>query len=172
MVMLFVVLLFVHKGWTQLTCTPGNHLVNGICKQCPKATYSPNGTECIPCAPGSVTAQPETVSCKVCGKGTASDAAQEQCVGCVAGTYSDKDGATQCETCPPRTYSEYGAKECIECVGCVSCIANNSGKCAKCNPGYVFIGDRCGICPAGKYYGDYSTSWTVLLLVLHVIKIV
>ena len=100
---------------------------------------------CHECAPG-LFAEPGSVECFGCDKGTYSGAAAGMCTACIGGKYGPLENATTenvCLACPLTTYSIGGASSCTRC------------------PAGQFSGtgaSKCSACPAGKARQDNSIS--------------
>lgn len=105
--------------------------------ECVAGSYI-NGTDCIPCHPGTYTSSPNSVECFDCIPGTyASEHEATSCTPCSVGYFSSTNGNTQCTQCPDGTTTPgTGATQCKSTT--------------KCPAGWVDANDCC-------YHLDTST---------------
>lgn len=78
------------------SCSPGQYPVNGTCVPCTAGTYSPSGTSCTLCAPGSF----------------ASNAGSTNCTLCPYGYYQPNSGSIECLICN-KSPEGPGSAECV-----------------------------------------------------------
>lgn len=153
-------------------CTPGSYLTptSKQCAPCPPGTFQPNSnaTDCIPCPKESISSKKGATFCTPCGDFETPGHDRTYC-DCAIGYV--KYRTDKCETCPPGSIP-YRYNGCFPCppgtyqpngegLSCPTCPDGSfSGgmavKCIACPEGDVLIKDKCGKCPAGKFYKSYS----------------
>eukprot|EP00741_Cyanophora_paradoxa_P016932 tig00020944_g16353.t1 len=167
-------------------CGKGRFEVDRVCRPCAGNTHNPNATatECIECAPGTVTSA-DRQTCQACLPGQYRSEGMVECAACPWGTYSI-GGAPACTQCPPGTVSSEDRTSCDACEPgfyernrtCLECPTNfvtpqpGATSCQPCEPGYISSLDRqnclglwappktygeCLECPQGYYASPDST---------------
>ena len=96
-------------------CEPGQFPFLKRCLDCKRGTYSPDGSHCYECPPGSYALTTGSISCEYCSPGTyASSYGSIICIPCAAGTVAPDYGSTGCLYCPKGSTSEVGSAKCAE----------------------------------------------------------
>lgn len=151
-------------------CSAGFYSVGpNRCEKCPPGTFQNRSGQngCIPCSAGTVSDTEGAAFCAKCPPTTMPDRARMECTCpqgsilnaanrcqlCKPGTfYVNFGGQSSCQPCGRDTYQPLsGESECLDCPpGAFS--DDGAAECTKCSAGQVFLGGRCGKCPAGATY--------------------
>ena len=97
------------------SCPPGTAPFLKDCIKCQEGTYSPIGTFCYYCPPGSYSSEIGADICNLCQPGYYNPyLGRTTCQKCSPGTYSREYGSEICENCPNDEYSDDGATSCYK----------------------------------------------------------
>uniref|UniRef100_H3AUB7 Endosome-lysosome associated apoptosis and autophagy regulator family member 2 n=1 Tax=Latimeria chalumnae TaxID=7897 RepID=H3AUB7_LATCH len=131
-------------------------------------------SECFPCKPGTFSAEPGSLSCKICPRNTYSEKGDTSCKDCNVNTHFSEEGSSKCQARLPCTAKDYFQihtpcddegktrimYKWIEPKFCREDIKNAiqlppSGEkkpCPPCNPGfYNNVTSSCAPCPLGTF---------------------
>ena len=129
-------------------CDPGEHrAVTGECVICAAGYYSPSGTGCLPCPPGSFCGKNGIKEPEECPRGRYTDVKMAQsCTSCPAGRFQNSTGAAKCLFCERGKYLPLSDR-----------VANSSALCMPCSAGTY--GDKEGLgectpCAIGQVQSD------------------
>jgi hypothetical protein len=148
-------------------CAPGYYAPPGTltCFPCPSGSFCPAGAQDpSPCPAGTFFAQPQGAApsdCMPCAPGSFSaETGSRTCTLCPSGTYSSEAGASAasaCRECPPgRFQATPGASQCSACnAGSFNTLAGSTAAsaCLGCAAGSYSTpaSPSCILCPAGTF---------------------
>ena len=127
---------------------------------CPAGSFVNEAGDCVPCVAGTYSSQTNSISCRKCPGGTASDPSGKFCIDCQAGFYSTW-GSGSCSPCSVGTYSEFPkSAKCDVCASGTYAKTAGSSACNSepyCKDGYMaeiaqYIGDP--LCAFDPEYRD------------------
>ena len=156
----------INLGTYHASCFPGEYLHEGVCRSCPKGSYSvkKDSAVCVPCQKGYSTAQDGQKSASACGKcpaGKATHHGRNSVLGYLSGASANP---STCEDCPVGHFSSSAAS--IKCTSCPEGTFNNGEgrlKCQDCETNYVSGtgASKCDPCPAGMECPSKKVSQAV-----------
>ena len=148
-----------------VSCTPGNsyNSITQSCMPCLPGYFSPDGSPCALCSPGTFATVSGLAFCNLCDVGTyQSNPLATTCIACSPGTNNSLTGQSACLACPAFTYQPQSQEEtCLPCnldsfpttpaYSCPQCTPNciqcaNATQCAICASNYVLSTDGLATC--------------------------